>query len=116
MDEIHVLFNLRVQDADSVYDLYSRLKSVLSEVVSEDFCFVFLSTATSISKPATSKDVTPSMRERDDERFLPAPFTELPFDVHVISEPLVPGMAELTSVGSLQFTAKFGRPLYVDLV
>jgi hypothetical protein len=29
MDEIHVLFNLWVQDASSVYDLYSRLKSVL---------------------------------------------------------------------------------------
>jgi hypothetical protein len=51
MDEIHVLFNLQVQDAGSIYDLYSCLKSVLSEVVSGDFCFLFLSMPT---HPGTS--------------------------------------------------------------
>ena len=56
------------------------------------------------------------MRERDDEHFFPAPFTELPFDVHIVSEPLVSGMVEMASVGFLQFMAKFGWPLYVDLV
>ena len=115
MDEIHVLFNMRVHDTESDYSLYSRLKSVLSEVVSEDFCTIFLSTATSVSKLAPSKDVAPSARERDDERLLPAPFTELPFDAYIASEPLVPGKATLNTVGSLKFTSKFGRPLYVDL-
>jgi hypothetical protein len=51
------------------------------------------------------------MRERSDERILPAPFTELPFDVYAIAEPLIPGQETLDSVGSLKFTAKFGRPL-----
>ena len=60
---------------------------------------------------APSKEITPSMRERDDERDLPAPFTELPFDVHVAAEPLAADRAALTSVGSLEFTTKFGRPL-----
>ncbi len=116
MDEIHVLFNMRGHDAESAYSLYSRLKSVLSEAVSEDFCTIFLSTATSVSKLAPSKDVAPSARERDDDRLLPAPFTELPFDAYIISEPLVPEQATLKSVGSLEFTAKFGRPLYVDQI
>ncbi|KAM6495131.1 hypothetical protein JOM56_009754 [Amanita muscaria] len=112
MDEVHILFNLRVQDTGSVYDLYSRLKSVLSETVSEAVCFIFLSTATSVSKLAPSKEVAPCMRERDDERFLPAPITELPFDVHLALEPIFPGTVPLTSVGSLKFTAKFGRPMF----
>lgn len=115
IDEVHVLFNLRQQDADASYNLYSRLKSVLSEAVSESFCTIFLSTATNISQLAPTKDVAPSMRERDDERLLPAPFTEFPFDVHVIAHPLVPGQATLDTVGSLEFTSKFGRPLCVDL-
>jgi len=52
------------------------------------------------------------MRERSNERILQAPFTELPFDVYVAAEPLAPGQATLSSVGSLEFTAKFGRPLF----
>jgi len=38
-------------------------------------------------------------------------YPELPFDVYVIAEPLSPGQANLSFVGSLEFTAKFGRPL-----
>jgi hypothetical protein len=55
------------------------------------------------------------MRERADDRNLPVPFTELPFDVHIIADPLRPGRFDLKSVGTLEFTAKFGRPLWVGI-
>ncbi|KIL66650.1 hypothetical protein M378DRAFT_10017 [Amanita muscaria Koide BX008] len=54
------------------------------------------------------KETASSMRGRT----LPAPVTELPFDVYVINQPLTPSQATLASVGSLGFTAKFGRPLF----
>ena len=115
MDEIHVLFNLRGHDTEPPHTLYSRLKSVLSEGASADLCVISMSTATSIGKLAPAREVAPSMRERDAERNLPVPFTELPFDVHIIAEPLLPGQASLHSVGTLAFTAKFGRPLWVHI-
>jgi hypothetical protein len=111
IDEAHLLFDQRIQDTPSNYTLFSRLESVLNELRTEAFCTIFLSTATSGSKITPLKNVAASMRERDDELALPAPFTELPFDAHIIYEPLVPGKATLLSVGSLEFTAKFGRPL-----
>jgi hypothetical protein len=113
MDEVHVLFQRRYVDGQSEHTLYSRLKSVLSEIRTEPFCVVFLSTAGTVSELAPSQDVAPSIRERSDELELPSPFTELPFDVDLISEPLVPGKESIRSVGSLQFTVKFGRPMYV---
>jgi hypothetical protein len=111
IDEIQVLYTHRRVDDGSDYTLYSRLKSVLNEGVKYDFAIISLSTASHLPSLAPSKDIAPSMRERGDERILLAPFTELPFDVYVAAEPLTPGQATLTSVGSLEFTAKFGRPL-----
>jgi hypothetical protein len=108
MDEIHVLFEFRRYDE---YSLYSCLKSVLSDAVSSSFCVIFLSTAIDIPKLTPSKEVAPSIRERYADGILPTPFTELPFDVYIIADPLAPGQADLTTVGSLEFTAKFGRPL-----
>jgi len=84
---------------------------VLNEGILHDFAFISLSTASHVSSLAPLKELTPSFQERDNERILPAPFTELPFDVHVTAKPLAPDQATLTSVGSLEFTAKFGRPL-----
>jgi hypothetical protein len=109
IDEVHPLYAHRPQDTED-YSLYSRVKSVISEAVSLNLAVIFSSTANHISKLA-SKDVADSSRERDDELFLPAPFTELPFDAHIIADPLCPGKATLETVGSLEFTAKFGRPL-----
>jgi hypothetical protein len=111
IDEVDVLYTHRGVDSGSDYTLYSRLKSVLNEGVEHDFVMISLSTASRLSSLAPSKEAAASMRERDSERILPAPFTELPFDVHVTAEPLAPGRATLTSVGSLEFAAKFGRPL-----
>jgi hypothetical protein len=51
------------------------------------------------------------MREGANANDLPVPFTELPFDVHIIADPLHPGIYGLESVGTLEFAAKFGRPL-----
>lgn len=70
-----------------------------------------MSTASHISRIAPSKKTAPSLREREEAILLPTPFTELPFDVDLIANPLVPGGETLESVGSLEFTAKFGRPL-----
>jgi hypothetical protein len=71
IDEAHTLYTDCVQDAESDYTLYSRFKSVLSEMVLEDLCIIFLSTATQVSKLAPSKEVAPSLCERDDEQLLP---------------------------------------------
>ena len=70
-----------------------------------------MSTASHISSLAPSKETAPSLRERGENISLPAPFTELPFDVDLIANPLVPGQETLDSVGSLEFAARFGRPL-----
>jgi hypothetical protein len=110
IDEVHFLYTHRRFDKGE-YTLYSRLKSVLSEGVKYPFVVISLSTASQVSRLAPSKEIAPSMRERSDERQIPAPFTELPFDVYIAAEPLAPGQATLASVGSLEFTAKFGRPL-----
>lgn len=118
LDEVHVLYTHRINfDDESDYTLYSRLKSVISEGVKHDFALISLSTvsevstASQVSSLAPSKVHPSSMRVRDDESSLPAPFTELPFDVYINAQPLAPGQATLTSVGSLEFTARFGRPL-----
>jgi hypothetical protein len=111
IDEVHVLYGYRPSDVGSEYTLYSRMKSVLNEGVEHSFAVISLSTASHLPSLAPSKEIAASMRERADERTLPAPFTELPFDVHMVKAPLVPGRETLTSVGSLEFAAKFGRPL-----
>ncbi len=111
IDEVHVLYTSRGTDSGSKYTLYSLLKSVLNEGVKYDFATISLSTVSHVSSLAPSKAIAPSVRERNNELTLPAPFTELPFDVYIAADPLIPNQATLTSVGSLEFTAKFGRPL-----
>ena len=111
IDEIHVLFQPRAKDDQTPHTLYSHLKSVLSQAVSSPFCTIVLSTATHVAKLAPSKAVAPSMRGRADDSELPVLFTELSFDVHIIADPLRPGIYGSESVGTLEFTAKFGRPL-----
>ena len=100
IDEVDVLYTHRGVDSGSDYTLYSCLKSVLNEGVKHDFAMISLSTASRLSSPAPPKEAAASMRERDNEHILPVPFTELPFDVYVTAEPLAPGRATLTSVGS----------------
>jgi hypothetical protein len=51
------------------------------------------------------------MDERYDERIIWSEFTELSFDLYGIANPLACDREALTSVGSLEFTARFGRPL-----
>jgi hypothetical protein len=70
-----------------------------------------MSTAIHISSLVHSKETPPSRKERGGEISLPAPFTELPFDVDLIANPLAPGRETSDSVGSLEFAARFGRPL-----
>jgi hypothetical protein len=113
VDEVHILFTARSLDVQGSYTLYSRWKSVLSELVQQPFCVVFLSTVSNISKLAPAKWVADSLREQAADLLLPAPFTEVSFDVHIIADPLVPGKETIASVGSFGFTAKFGRPMSV---
>ena len=70
-----------------------------------------MSTASHIGSLAPSKETAPSFRERNPEVSLPAPFTELPFDVALIANPLARDQENLFSVGSLEFMVRFGRPL-----
>ena len=109
LDEVHSLY--RNEDKQSGHSLYSRLKSVLSELVLCKFSVICMSTASHFTTLAPSKTTAPSLRERGEEIILPAPFTELPFDVDLRANPLVPGRETLESVGSLEFTSRFGRPL-----
>jgi hypothetical protein len=111
VDEVHVLYDPRPIDSKTDHNLFSRFKSVLSEITGYKFCTVVLSTATSINGLASSKKAAPSLRERISDMELPVQFTELPFDVFLIKEPLQEQKLNLTSVGTLEFTAKFGRPL-----
>ena len=111
IDKVHVLYTGHTKDTESDHTLYLHLKSVLCEGVSHPIAVVSLSTASRVSSVAPSKEVAPSLRERADERILPAPFMELPFGVHLIADPLSCDEATLDTVGSLEFTAKFGRPL-----
>jgi hypothetical protein len=116
LDEVHVLFTPRPLDAQSSYSLYSRFKSVLGDLVAKPFCVLSLSTVSTVSKLAPSKSVADSLREQAENRMIPPPFTELPFDVHIIEDPLVPGEETVASVDSFEFASKFGRPLYVHPV
>ena len=110
LDEVNSLYSPRNED-HSAHTLFSRFKSVLSDLVLCKFGVICMSTASHIGSLAPSKTTAPSLRERRDHIFLPAPFTELPFDVDLIENPLLPGQETLESVGSLEFTARFGRPL-----
>jgi hypothetical protein len=55
------------------------------------------------------------LREQAEKHIIPPPFTELPFDVHIIEDPLVPGKETVASVGSFEFASKFGCTMYVHL-
>jgi len=111
LDEVHVLYTRREEDSESQHSLYSLFRSVLSEVVTCHFGVICMSTASHIGSLAPSKETAPSLRKRNPEVSLPAPFTELPFDVDLIANPLACDQENLSSVGSLKFTVRFGRPL-----
>ncbi|KAK2464678.1 hypothetical protein APHAL10511_003254 [Amanita phalloides] len=111
IDEVHVLYTHRAKYNES-NTLYSLMKSVFDEGASNAFAVISLSTAIRISRLAPSKEIAPSLRERSNDRTLLVPFTELPFNTFILVDPLVPNRDTLNSVGSLGFTAKFGRPLF----
>lgn len=111
IDEVHVLYTHREADIESNHTIYSRFKSVLNEGVKHHFVVITLSTASHVPSFAPAKGSTLSLQEQDKERILPAPFTELPFDVYIIAKPLVAGTETLASVGTQEFTARFGRPV-----
>jgi len=112
LDEVHVLYERRSLDQDTgEHTLYSRFSSAMSWLVDCNFAVISMSTSSHFPSLAPSQVIAPSMRERNEELFRPAPFTELPFDAHLIANPLVPDKEKLASVGSLEFTSRFGRPL-----
>ena len=109
IDEVHFINTPRISDNRSDPTLYSLLASVLNEAVMYPFVVISLLTATRVSSLAPSIEIAPSMRGISHKRKLPPPFTELPFDVLIAAEPLARGQATVASVGSLEFTAKFGQ-------
>jgi hypothetical protein len=52
--------------------------------VKHNFVVIVLLTASHVPSLAPLKGAMDSMHEEDIERDLPAPFTELPFNVHII--------------------------------
>ncbi|KAF7420956.1 hypothetical protein PC9H_011475 [Pleurotus ostreatus] len=112
LDEVHVLFNDK--RGSTQHSIYSRLKSVLADL-GQRIGTVVLSTATFIPLVAPSKEIAPSARERAGDLFLPAPYTELSFDVHCRSHPLSKNLS-LNDIGTLKQVSIFGRPLWQSMV
>jgi hypothetical protein len=102
VDEVQVLCN-RKEDIGSNCSLYSQFVSVLNEGWNCNFGTITLSTKRNNSGLPSD--------ERYGERIFSPEFTELSFDLYVIANPLTCGRETLASVGSLEFTARFGRPL-----
>ena len=115
IDEVHILYTPRKnKDKQSVHSLYSRFKWVLSNLVLCKFGVICMSTAipTTIDNPTPPQKKIPTFwYVRAREIVLPAPITELPFDVDLSADPLNAGRETLESINSLEFTARFGRPL-----
>jgi hypothetical protein len=112
LDEVHPLFRTRFEDTPGSHTVFSRLKSVLSELVGHALCVLCLSTVSSVAALAPSSAAADSFREKREDIILPTPFTELAFDAHIIDNPLKSQHATLQTVGTLEFTAMFGRPMY----
>jgi hypothetical protein len=108
MDEVHILYTARGFDTGSC-TVFSLWRSVLSELVTLPFCVLALSTVSRVVKLAPPKSIADSLREQTEDFDTPVPFTELPFDVYIVANPLTPGTKTIYSVGSFEF----GRPMYV---
>jgi hypothetical protein len=91
---------------------YDELCSVLSDLKSEGFVVIFLSTSSQLSRLAPAPTVFPSERGQMAHISLPPPFTELPFDSHVIGvNPIKPNNLRCGDVANPKILFAFGRPL-----
>ena len=91
--------------------LYDAMWSILAEFQNDCVFTIFLSTESSISLLAPSREPARSTRQYKTAA-LWGPITETPFDCHPIF-PLQPGQYGLEDIAKLEFIAAFGRPLYV---
>lgn len=110
MDEIDILLG----DANTMpleHTKYSRMKSALADLSNQPFFVIAASTTTTLATLAPSRELAPSMRERQPDVFQPNPFTELGFDVSLHREPLEPGKLCFNDAGTLELAVKFGRPM-----
>ena len=85
IDEVHALYTHRPEDTGLDYTLYSHMKSVFNQAVSQNLAVICLDRANHISKMASLKNVAASFCGRDNNLFLPSPSTELPFSVNPVT-------------------------------
>jgi hypothetical protein len=91
---------------------YDELCSVLSDLMAERFVVIFLSTSSQLSRLAPAPAIFPSERGQRANVLLPSPFTELPFDSHVIGvDPIQPNYHRRRDVVKAETLLAFGRPL-----
>jgi hypothetical protein len=92
--------------------MYQVLCSSLNQLLDLDLFFVFLSTNSKLSDYSPSSRVFWSARvQKSGVAHVQTPYTELPFDVwrepHIVSD----GIHTMDEVCSVEFIARFGRPL-----
>ncbi|KAF4586317.1 hypothetical protein EYR38_010592 [Pleurotus pulmonarius] len=112
LDDVHVLFN--DERLSREHSIYSRLISVLADI-GQYIGTVVVSTSLAVPLVKPSKEIASSARERAAEFFLPAPYTELSFDVHCRCQPLSKNLS-LNDIGTLKQVSIFGRPLWQSMV
>lgn len=110
-DEAHTLTNYPTDPKDlNGKDLYDCLLSCLVHFIDQSLFTIFLSTNSSLSNLAPPSRDAKSARARDASKNLQAPITETPFDCYP-GFLVQPDTLSWRDVSTIQFMAKFGRPL-----
>jgi hypothetical protein len=106
-DEAHPLMVPKKGDEKTLYDF---LCSCLNEFLASQMFCIFLSTNSSLAQFASPRALARSARIRDGKAETHAPITETPFDC---CEDLMvkPGKLKIKDISTIEFMAKFGRPL-----
>jgi hypothetical protein len=108
-DEAHPLTKV-VPKNDEGKSLYDFLCSCLNQFLTFPMFCIFLSTNSSLAQFASPQALAKSARIRGGKAETHAPITETPFDC---CEDLMvkPGVLKMQDTSTIQFMARFGRPL-----
>ncbi|THH19412.1 hypothetical protein EW146_g1745 [Bondarzewia mesenterica] len=110
-DEAHVLAQSKAPKNEDDKTLYDVLLSCLNDLRSLPMFSIFLSTNSHVAYFAPIQHLARSARARSNNAHLQAPITETPFDCHP-SFPIRPNQFTLADVTTVEFMARFGRPLF----
>lgn len=114
-DEAHELTQAKILDSDVEKSLYGILLSVLNDYrFSTQFFVLFLSTLSHVAHFAPRRELFRSARAVESRAHQP-PITETPFDCYP-NLLITQDEYDLRQVCTIEFMAKFGRPLYVHFV